>query len=83
MAEMGKECCFPSNFDMPRPFPPRKTELPPKTALLPIKSPSGLVYSRVEVEQLTLGTRFSGTNHIAKNNAIAKIWQRTILSNFN
>ena len=49
MAEMGKECGFPSNFDMPRPFTPRKTELqrktelPRKTELQPIISPNGLV----------------------------------------
>ena len=47
MAEMGKECGFPSNFDVPRPFTPRNTELEP------IKSPNGLVYPRVEVEQRT------------------------------
>ena len=30
MVETGKECCFPSNFDMPWPFTQRKTELPRK-----------------------------------------------------
>ena len=47
MVEMGKECGFPLNFDMPRPFSPRKTELPP------IKSPNGLLYSREEAERRT------------------------------
>ena len=32
MVEMGKERGFPSNFDMPRPFTPNKTELPHKMA---------------------------------------------------
>ena len=31
MVEMGKECRFPSNFDMPQPFTPHTTELPRKT----------------------------------------------------
>ena len=59
MAEMGEVCGFPSNLDMPRPFTLCKTELPRKTELQPIKSPNGLVYPRVEVEQRThtLGTR--------------------------
>ena len=58
MAEIGKECGFSSNFDMSRPFTPRKTELPCKTELQRIKSPNGLLYPRVEVEhELTLGTR--------------------------
>ena len=39
---MGKECGFLSNFDMPRPFTPRKTELQP------IKSPNGLLHLKVE-----------------------------------
>ena len=29
---IGKECCFTSNFDMPRSFTPRKSELQPKMA---------------------------------------------------
>ena len=45
LLEMGKECHFPSNFDMPRQFTTRKTELQP------IKSPNGLLYPRLEVEQ--------------------------------
>ena len=51
MVEMVKECPFPSNFDMPRPFTPRKTELTRKTELRPIKSPNILMYPRVEEEQ--------------------------------
>ena len=47
MTEKGKEYSSPSNFDMPRPFTPRKTEL------YTIKSPNGLLYPRVEVEQRT------------------------------
>ena len=47
MVEMGKECGFRSNFDMPRPFNPRKAELQP------IKSPNGLMYPKVDVEQRT------------------------------
>ena len=35
MVEMGKECGFPSNFDMPRPFSQCKTELPRKMANSP------------------------------------------------
>ena len=50
---MGKECGFPLNFDMPRPFTLRKTELPRKMELLPIKSPDGLLYPRVEQNQRT------------------------------
>ena len=50
MVEMGKECGFRSNFDMPRPFTPRKTELPRKTKLQPTKSPNFLLFPRVEVE---------------------------------
>ena len=42
MVEMGKECGFPSNFDMLRSFTPRKTELPRKIELQPIKLPNGL-----------------------------------------
>ena len=59
IAEMGKECGFPSNVDMPRPFTPRKTELPSKAEFRPIKSPNGLVYPRLEVEKQihSLGTR--------------------------
>ena len=53
MVEMGKECDFPSNFDMPRPFTARKTELLCKMELQPIKSQNGLFYPRVEVEQRT------------------------------
>ena len=30
VAGIGKECGFMSNIDMPRPFTPRKTELPCK-----------------------------------------------------
>ena len=30
MVEMGKECGFAWKFDMPRPFTPRKKELPRK-----------------------------------------------------
>ena len=52
MVKMGKECGFPSNFDMSRPFPSRKTELP-CTELRPVKSPNGLFCPRVEVEQRT------------------------------
>ena len=53
---MDKECRFPSNFDMLRPFTSRKMELQP------IKSPNGLMYPRVEVEEQTysgdeIGTR--------------------------
>ena len=58
MVGMGKECGFSSNFDMPRPVIPRKTKLRRKTELQPIKSPNGLLYPRVEVDnELTLGTR--------------------------
>ena len=53
MVEMGKEYGFPLNFDMLRPFTPCKTELPRKTELQPIKSPNGLLYPRLEVEQRT------------------------------
>ena len=53
IAEMDKECGFPSNFNMPGPFTTRKTELPHKTELQPIRLPNGLLYPRVEVEQLT------------------------------
>ena len=53
MVEMSKECRFPSTFDIPRPFTTHKTELPRKTELKPIKSPNGLVYPRVEVQQRT------------------------------
>ena len=53
MVEMGKECRFPSNFDMPQPFTPCKTELPSETELQPIKSLNGLMYPREEVEQRT------------------------------
>ena len=42
-----KECGLPSNFDMPRPFTPCKTEFQPT------KLPNGLLYPRVEVEQRT------------------------------
>ena len=52
MVEMGKECGFPSNFDMPRPFTPHKTDLRRKAELQPIKSPNRLLYARVEVEQI-------------------------------
>ena len=37
MVEMGKDCGSPTNFDMPQPFTPRKTELPCKTELQQIK----------------------------------------------
>ena len=47
MIEMGKECGFPLNFDMLRPYTMRKTELQP------IKSPNGLLHPRVEGEQRT------------------------------
>ena len=53
MVEMGKECGFPLNFDMPRPFTLRKTELPPKTELQRIKSANDLLYPRVAVAQRT------------------------------
>ena len=55
MVEMGKECDFSSNFDMPRPFTLRKVELPRKTELQRIKQTNnyGLLYSRVEAEQRT------------------------------
>ena len=53
MVELGKECGFPSNSDMPRPFTLRKKELPLKTELQPIKSLNGRLYLRVEVEQQT------------------------------
>ena len=51
MVDMGKECGFPSNFDMPWPFTPGKTGLPCITELQPIKSPKGLLYPRVDLEQ--------------------------------
>ena len=53
MVEMGKECGFPLNFDMPWPFTHRKTELPRKTELQPIRSPNGFLYPTVEEEQRT------------------------------
>ena len=53
MVEMGKECSFPSNFDMLRPFSLRKAELRLKTELQPIKSPRGLLKPRVAIEQRT------------------------------
>ena len=53
MVEMGKECGFQSNFDMSRPFTPRKMELPRKAEFEPIKSPNGLSHPRVAVEQRT------------------------------
>ena len=53
MVEMGRECRFASNFDMPRPFTPRKTELPLKTELQPIKSPNALMCPRVKVKEPT------------------------------
>ena len=57
MVEMGKENGFSSNLDMLRPFTPRKTELYRNIELQPLKSPNGLLYPKVEVERLTLGTR--------------------------
>ena len=52
MVEMGEKCGFPSNFDMPRPFNPRKTELSCKVSYSqPIKSPNNLLHPRVEEEQ--------------------------------
>ena len=53
MVDTGTECGFPSNFDMPRPFTTRKTELSLKTESRPIKSPHSLSYPRVEVELQT------------------------------
>ena len=47
MVEMGKECGFPLNFDMQRPFTLRKTELQR------IKSPNDLLHPRVAVAQRT------------------------------
>ena len=43
MIEMGKECGFPSNFDMPLPFYLAQNA----------RLPNGLLYPRVEVEQRT------------------------------
>ena len=50
---MGKECVFPSNFDMPRPFTSCKAELPRKTELQPVKSSNGLLFPSVEKERRT------------------------------
>ena len=53
MVERGKECGFPSIFDMQQPLTPHKKELPLKTELQLMRLPSGLMYPRVEVEQRT------------------------------
>ena len=53
MVEMGKECGFPFNFDILRPFTRCKTELQSKMELQPIKSPNDLLYPRVEVCRAT------------------------------
>ena len=53
MVEVDKECCFPLNFGLSRPFSLRKTELPRKTELQPIELPNGVLCPRVEEEQQT------------------------------
>ena len=53
MVGIGKEYGFKLNFDMPRSFTQRKSELRPKMANSPIRLPNGLLYPRVEVEQRT------------------------------
>ena len=75
MAGTCKECRFPSHFDMPRPITPCETELPRKTELQPIKSPNGLAYPRVEVEQQTQsGTRlYHGTGCLKNCSTFDKI----------
>ena len=50
MVATAKEYGLISNFDMLRPFTPRKAELPRKMA---IRLPNGLLYPRVEVKQST------------------------------
>ena len=50
MVGIGKEYGFMSNFKMPWPFAPRKTELP-RNGEHPIRLPNGLLYPRVEEEQ--------------------------------
>ena len=51
MFNMGKECGFPSNFDILRLFTACKTELRRKTELQPIKSPKHLLFAKEEVDQ--------------------------------
>ena len=54
MVEMGTECGFPLNFDKPRPFAPRETELQRKTELQPIKlSKASCIRVEVVMKQRT------------------------------
>ena len=52
MVGIAKEYGFTPNFDMPRSFTPRRSDIQAKMAKL-IRLPNGLLYPRVEVEQRT------------------------------
>ena len=56
--DVGKEYLFTLNFNMPRSFTRRKSDLWPKNVAYkngeqPIRLPNGLLYPRVEAEQRT------------------------------
>ena len=76
VVDKGKEYRFTLNFNMPRSFTPRKSDLQPKNGEQPVRLPNGLLHPRVEVEQRTHSGDEIGTQTIKQ--ILSLFWSKGI-----